>query len=106
MSSLSVTMPKKRPYAFVWDIITLLATRLPLDRPVFLHIVSSKRTHGTTRRERDGYHIELSRGSQPVMIETALHEWSHARCWNRGKDHGNRWGVEYSRAYRIVMGED
>jgi hypothetical protein len=89
----------------LWDTLTVLSTRLPLTRPVFLTIVKSKRTHGTTHRDRKGFHIEISRGSPHVMLDTLIHEYGHARAWTRGRDHGAKWGVAYAEAYRVVMGE-
>jgi hypothetical protein len=89
----------------LWDTLTILSTRLPLTRPVFLTVVKSKTTHGTTRRDRKGFHIEISRATPHVMLDTLIHEFAHARAWTRGRDHGDKWGRAYAEVYRVVMGE-
>jgi len=84
----------------------ILALRCPLRRPARLRLVKSKANHGATYLCRDGFWLTITRGSRAVMLDTLIHEWAHARAWGRGKDHGDKWGIEYARAYRVVIGED
>lgn len=42
--------------------------------------------------------------SEPVAIDTFVHEFAHILAWNKpGDDHGAEWGKAYSRCYRIFL---
>lgn len=87
--------------------MTVLAMRVPVRRPVRLQIVMKMRgLHGVTSLDAKGFLIQIGAGNRWVMMDTLIHEWAHARAWGRGKAHGDRWGREYARAYRTVIGED
>lgn len=87
----------------LWDTLTVLSTRLPLGRPVTLSTHKKLAWHGATWTDRRGFHIAIRREHRELMFDTLIHEWAHARAWPSRSEHGDRWGVEYARAYRVVM---
>lgn len=106
-------MTRRKPLEqSILETIAALSTQLPLDRPVRFELVPrhkhrNMKYHGCTEKDRQGYLITLARNRNPeIVIDTLIHEWAHARAWkHRGLDHGKHWGVEYSRAYRIIVGD-
>lgn len=101
-------MPKpKSTQQLLEDTVTVLALRLPLRRPVRIEIVRhSERLHGCTSLDNKGYLIQLTQGNRHVMLDTLIHEWAHARAWRSRRPHGDKWGKEYAKAYRLVIGDD
>lgn len=54
------------------------------------------------------YRIRLSTKQKvSAIVDTLANEWAHARTWRaRSKqEHPDEWGVEYARAYRLVIDE-
>jgi hypothetical protein len=58
----------------------------------------------------DGHAFEIHLDSTMpfyCLIETLVHEFAHALCWQwygNGTNHGPQWGVAYSEVYRAVYG--
>lgn len=90
----------------VFDTWLLLATRLPAPRPVRLRLLRRHPCAATTEKDAEGFLVCIRRDAMQRMLDSLAHEWGHVRAWGRGRDHGDRWGVEYAKAYRIVIGED
>jgi hypothetical protein len=77
----------------------------PLDRSVVVCHDEAVLHYGDACRERDGYLIRIDYSLDArAAVETLAHEWAHCRAWHRSRtDHGPQWGVEYARAYRVLV---
>jgi len=43
---------------------------------------------------------------EQLQVEILVHEWAHAMAWpHETLDHDSLWGVMFSRAYRVSIGE-
>ena len=50
-------------------------------------------------------HPDLFRRNRGVAYLVLAHEWAHARAWNDEIDHGDKWGMEMARCWRLIIGE-
>ena len=64
---------------------------------------------GDCTQRKDHYIIRLSRAvyeNSPDAVYLILaHEWAHVLAWDDTPDHGNHWGLELARCWRIISGE-
>lgn len=78
---------------------------MPVDLPVEVCLVPIP-WWGDCERVGQEYRVRLAcELDAHGLVETLAHEWAHARTW-RGpsrRDHSDAWGVEYARAYRLVV---
>lgn len=84
----------------------VLEDALPVEMPV--HVVIPPHVVGwaDTDRSGGGFLIRMSgRMDTRSLIETLAHEWAHARTWGHPSslDHHDAWGIEYARAYRLLI---
>lgn len=93
-------------------LLKTLRAKLPLPFPLECkRLKMSDCLHGTCSRHRNKFVIKINRRlSEELVIETLLHEYAHALCWNYCHDqlenedlqwHGAAWGVAYSQVYQI-----
>ena len=77
----------------------------PLDRSVVIDADSPVRHYADATRFQTHFLIRLYRGADAdTGRELLAHEWAHCRAWHRSRtDHGPQWGVEYARAYRVLV---
>lgn len=78
----------------------------PLDRPVEVIVPPHVVGWADTERREGDYLIRLSgRMDARSLVETLAHEWAHVRSWDSRSrlEHPDSWGVQYARAYRLVI---
>jgi len=91
-----------------WKLADLLAERLPTGRDVYVGLVDLPPSLlGLTQQ------MPLSKAAfisvdaeQDVngLLDTLVHEWAHAMVLDTNDgDHGELWGVAFSRAYRVKL---
>lgn len=84
----------------------VLEDAYPLDRPVEVEIPPHVVGWADTDRREGDFLIRMSgRMDTRSLIETLAHEWAHARTWTAPsrRDHSDAWGIEYARAYRLLI---
>lgn len=84
-----------------------LEDALPVDLPVEVTMAGLSWC-GDCHLVGGEYRIRLSsRQRVSAIIDTLAHEWAHARTWAlpSKQEHPDAWGVEYARAYRLVIDE-
>ena len=95
-------------------VLRLLRKKCPPAFPVYVRRVKMGDTKdGYCSKVNDKFQIRINKSlSEATTIDTLLHEWSHARCWNHLHDsmsqeefidqaHNAAWGIAYSEVYQI-----
>lgn len=74
-----------------------VTNRLPVD------------TLGDTSKQKTHYLIRLSKEVVTLVPDSArlllAHEWAHVLAWGSAEDHGDEWGIQLARCWRIMCGE-
>ena len=62
-----------------------------------------------TSKKKDHYLIRLRKSkclnSPELAFLLLAHEWGHVLTWGVGNDHGDEWGIESAKCWRLVSGE-
>lgn len=59
---------------------------------------------GVTYQINDKFHIKISKDLKETQaIDALIHEMAHCLCWKKEKEHGNLWGIAYSKVYRAYL---
>jgi hypothetical protein len=94
----------ENPQVEIRDLADLLRKEAPLSKEARVYIRDSMpepRCVGLIVENEKTFSIYLQRGSD--LLDGLCHEWAHGLA-GLDEDHGEVWGVHYSRVYCIALG--
>lgn len=96
-----------------WRTVRLMRSLLPADDDKYIRVritdeVPDDRLADTSKTELY-YLIRLNKEkvtNSPELAFTLLaHEWAHVLTWGTSHPHGDEWGIQMARCWRLISGE-